>query len=250
MFHLPRPYQHWHLQLRLVPSLLTLLLLFTFVQLGCWQLRRAAEKEALALKLQTGTSQINSLPTILGMPEADRRYQVIQLRGRFIGSTQLLLDNQMHEKMAGYRIFSLFHPEDSEKLMLIDRGWIPLGEDRRNLPSSSMLTSVPKNTIEIKGRLDYPNQGLMLRDADLLEPMGDFLRVQAIDFSLLSNFFKTPLYPFIVKLEDTSPYAFEASTPQISMPATKHLGYALQWFTMALVTLIYFGIMSLKRTAK
>lgn len=246
MFRLPWSYQHWHLQIRLLPCLVTLLLLVIFVQLGCWQLRRAAEKETLVLNIQQRKTSL-SLQAILEKPASERRYQAIQLQGYFLGSIQILLDNQMQGKKPGYRIFSLFYPENHDKYLLIDRGWIPLGEDRRNFPNSAVLSTLPKTSIQIQGRLDDPSSGFLLKGSDLLEPMGNFLRVQSINVSLISNFFKKPLYPFIVRLEALSPYAFAGTEPQISMPATKHLGYALQWFTMAFVTLVYFGIISLKR---
>jgi cytochrome oxidase assembly protein ShyY1 len=45
-----------------------------------------------------------------------------------------------------------------------------------------------------------------------------------------------------LKLDDSSPGAFETGWQPVTMSAQKHIGYAVQWFALALALVIWFAI--------
>src|SRR5580765_593326 len=94
--------------------------------LGTWQLGRAREKQALIDAFDHGQqSSIDLGPrTVDTLP----RYQRVTVRGHFDPSRQVLLDNMPSSAgQAGYRVLTPFVRPGSAKLLLVDRGWVPLG---------------------------------------------------------------------------------------------------------------------------
>ena len=52
------------------------------------------------------------------------------------------------------------------------------------------------------------------------------------------------LFPFVVRLGESEPSAYEARWPLINAEPEKHQGYAVQWFTMAAALALIFIIRS------
>ena len=52
----------------------------------------------------------------------------------------------------GYRVITPFRRAGAQRLLLIDRGWVPLGVSRERLPA----VDVPDATRDIVGRIDHP----------------------------------------------------------------------------------------------
>src|SRR5512144_2135251 len=93
--------------------------------LGTWQLGRAREKQALIdafdrgqqTSVDLGSRSVDPLP----------RYQRVTIRGYFDPSRHTLLDNMPSSTgQAGYRLLPPVVRPGSAKLLLVDRGWLPL----------------------------------------------------------------------------------------------------------------------------
>ena len=52
------------------------------------------------------------------------------------------------------------------------------------------------------------------------------------------------LYPWLVRIDPSEPAALTADWPVVSASPEKRQGYALQWFTMAAVLLLFFLLRS------
>jgi cytochrome oxidase assembly protein ShyY1 len=52
------------------------------------------------------------------------------------------------------------------------------------------------------------------------------------------------LYPWMVRIDPNTPAALVADWPVVNASPEKHQGYALQWFTMAAVLLVFFLLRS------
>ena len=76
---------------------------------------------------------------------------------------QILLDNMPSaDGRPGYRVLTPFRRTTGGALLLVDRGWVPLGDSREQLPA----LDVPDDAREITGRLDRPPvPGLRMREA-------------------------------------------------------------------------------------
>ena len=209
---------------------------------------RYTEKLALEKEL---VDKINSRPRLFSPEAIERRqanndvkqlrYSRWQVKGQFINHKQLLLDNQILEGRIGYRVITPLLMKGDPKLILVDRGWIPIVKDRTFLPTFAAIPEL----VTIKGMINMPSAGLQLKE---IKPMNDVwpLRVQTVDFKALSKILGTELYPFILQLEPGSKEGFHIPSPtqNFSFPPTRHLGYAIQWFTLALASLIYYTVIN------
>ena len=124
---------------------------------------RAREKQALIEAFDRG--QQTSVDLGSGTVDALRRYQHVTIRGHYDPSHQVLIDNMPSSAgQAGYRVLTPFVRPGSAKLLLVDRGWLPLGLSRARLPGVS-VTGEPRET---GGRLDQlPVPGVRIGTADV-----------------------------------------------------------------------------------
>jgi cytochrome oxidase assembly protein ShyY1 len=99
----------------------------------------------------------------------------------------------------------------------------------------------------LSGIINFPVNGLILKKAT--NPLENVWpqRVQSLDFQVLSTLMQATLYPFLLQLNEKNTYKFSLLPTSFSVSAERHLGYAVQWFTMALVVFIYFLVINSHR---
>src|SRR5512139_2650624 len=218
--------------------------LAVFVSLGYWQLGRAREKQALFDAFMQG-SQDTVDATGLGFDEL-ARYQHVRLRGAYDATRQILLDNMPSVTgRPGYRVLTPFERADGRGWVLVDRGWIPLGATREDLPDvtvgvrerevSGILDVLPIPGMRVgpaaaPGSADWPRVLLFPTEADVESALG------------------VEVEPRIVLLDAGAPDGFERKwRPALGFGPERHLGYAIQWFAFALVAMVIFIALNLRR---
>jgi cytochrome oxidase assembly protein ShyY1 len=91
---------------------------------------------------------------------------------------------------------------------------------------------------DIQGRIYQPgNQILLLNDPNPLSTEFPII-VQQIDVEKMIAAVGKRVYPFVIRLEAGQLGALPRYWPGTVMSPEKHRGYAIQWFSMALVVLI------------
>jgi len=225
------------------PLALTLVLLAGCVVLGTWQVERAREKRALAEAFEHGA--VNTVPLSVAPVDQLPRYQRVSTSGRYEPERQVLLDNMPSSAgQAGYRVLTPFRRADGWPLLLVDRGWVPLGLDRSRLPE----VQVEDGPRTVTGRLDgLPVPGLRIGTARSPDAAGWPL---VLNFPVAADIeaeLGEPVESRVLLLDAAAPDGFErTSRPSIGTPAERHLGYAIQWFVLALVLLVAFVATSLR----
>jgi surfeit locus 1 family protein len=215
------------------------------MSLGFWQLYRAEEKRML-LNTEAQNVMIPGLHlTATSEIKVDRdRYKKIEVSGQYEDAHQYLLDNQISSGKAGYLVLTPLRIEGTNKAVLINRGWIPLNQDRSILPDVRLD---PFSGV-IKGRINrFPSVGLKLPGAD--EPSKNWPSVvQVVDSEKLSTRLGYSLFDFQIELDKELPNGFkrEWQTAQI-MPPEQHTAYAIQWFGLAFTLTVIFIGSSLKK---
>ncbi len=128
--------------------------------LGFWQLSRAQEKEALLQQQQQGKKQ--PLLTQAALTQASRhlRYHRISLQGHFLNEHIILLDNITKRSLPGYYVFAPFSLKNGE-VVLVNRGWIPLGPSRNQLPKPMPV----KGEVTIEGYIDFAYRNPFIKHA-------------------------------------------------------------------------------------
>ncbi len=217
------------LHLRLLPSLLALPVLILLLGLGQWQWQRAAEKQhmldASALRRSDVPVRLDGHQTVL----ADVLYRQVEVTGEYLPQ-QYLLDNQVLHHQAGYHVLTPLRLA-SGVVALVNRGWLPVGESRNRL----IALSVPEGQVEVRGELrGPPGLGLYLGEPDSHGVLWPKL-IQYIDFSRIETQLQAKVLPYIILLDPAQPNGFSREWPVlVSAGPERHIGYAVQWFALAL----------------
>ncbi len=223
---------------KVLPFIVYFCLLPALVSLGIWQLNRVEEKREIIKHQEerqhsdpirlTEDSTVN-FEAIL--------YNQVNIIGYFDTSHQFLLDNQVLDGKAGYFVLTPFLLKNQDKGVLVNRGWIPVGRNRSELPNISVIT----DEISLNGKINhFPKPGIILDGAEIPSKTWP-ATLQVIDTKVLDKLLGYPLYDFQVELDKSAPYGFKREWQQKqTMPPEKHLAYAGQWFLLALLlTVLY-----------
>lgn len=217
-------------------TVLALCLLPVLLSLGFWQLDRAEEKRQLQAlfdqRQQSGPVPIASLAD-----SGDLRYQPVSLRGEFLNDKTLLLDNRIHQGRFGYEVVVPFRLRDAERIVLVNRGWVPGDSSRRSLPAPVPVTGPQLLTGTV-----YVPQGKLMVLAETRDT-GWPRVVQSVDVDSLRDAFEQPLFAYTVRLDAGSPGALETYWQVVNVQPAKHTGYAVQWFAMS-ATLVLIALLA------
>lgn len=240
-------------------TLLTIVVLALFVRLGFWQIHRAEEKRALISQFEAGRGTTVALRSdnAATLP----RYQRIEAVGHYDGKHQVLLDNMPSHGPSpgpspgpsqggkpGYRVLTPFELAEGGWL-LVDRGWIPQGATRTDLPD----TKVADHVRSITGRLDeLPQPGIRMGDNAAAVMAAGWPRVMSFPrHEELEQVLGRSLQRRIVLLDATQADGYERVwEAHFGFGPPRHLGYAVQWFALAAAVLVVYLIVSFKVEAE
>ena len=211
--------------------------------LASWQLGRARDKEALIAAFDAGGGE--AVPLTVAPPAGLPRYQRVTVAGRYEPGRQILIDNMPSSAgQPGYRVLTPFRRDDGGLLVMVDRGWVPLGADRNRRPD----VAVGNEPRAVTGRLDgLPVPGLRLGEARAPDAAGWPLLLNFPVAADLEAALGEPVEPRIVLLDPDQPDGYQRVwRPSLGFPPERHLGYAIQWLALALVVLVAFVATSLR----
>ncbi len=214
----------------LLMTLLTLAAVILFLSLGNWQLRRAAEKQAL-LDLQTRQWRQPAVP-LQGEETLARlgRYRHVQVAGRWDGRHPFLLDGRTHRGRAGYEVLTPLVLGDG-RVVLVNRGWVPAAADRRRLPE----VFLPDREVTLQGHVDaFPRAGMDLPGMRRLSPGWPSV-VQVLTPEAAAARLGRPVADFQIKLDPKAPDGFARAWRLTHIRPERSKGYALQWFSFAAI---------------
>ena len=212
-------------------STIVLALLATlFAYLGVWQTTRSAEK--LELENQFATAAIMPLSNAV---KQDRRFAKVTAAGKFDLQRHILLDNQMYKGQPGVHVYTPFYTKDSITI-LVNRGWLPIGDDRNTLP----MIPTPADELTITGRLNtFPVPGRTLGEADALQNDHWPQLVTYLNEADIADALSTQITPWVVQLALENSGGFEDRNWQpVYLNSQKHSAYAFQWYAMTFITLV------------
>jgi cytochrome oxidase assembly protein ShyY1 len=227
--------------------MLALLAIALFTWLGFWQLDRMHEKRAMLGAAGAVVQQRHALP-LSAAADARRSsdYDWSAGSGRFAALPPVLLDNQSRDDRAGVRAYRVFVPADAPPL-LVELGWLPVPGDRRMPPVPR-----PDGEMRIAGLLaPPPSAGIA---TTIVQPQADgTLLTIALDLPLLRRSLALPvLAPRVLKLDPAIPlgYARDLDVLPNTLPPERHLGYAVQWFGLALAVLVTALVLTFRKPSR
>jgi surfeit locus 1 family protein len=227
---------------RPLTTLLAIMLMVVLIVLGRWQLHRADEKRALFDAFAAGADATLSIE--LNTPKA-ARYRHLEASGRYDGSRQLLIDNMVEGGRAGYFVVTPFALQGGGWL-LVNRGWVPVGASRGERPS----IAVDGDARHIRGRADnLPSPGIRIGDSKALSPPYPVVAqypTHAQVTRLLGESDWTPAADLLL-LDPSESDGYVRSWAPPGFPPLRHVGYALQWFALALALVVIYLCVNFRR---
>ena len=213
-------------------TLATGLGLVLFVSLGQWQLDRAKQKQQLidayAQRAEEAPAQIDAKPRVW----QEYRYRKGTVRGHYDIKRQLLLDNRTYQGKAGYHVITPLRIQNSEVAVLVNRGWVPVGKSRADLPE----LPAPSGEITTRGIINLPPEHVFRLGPDA-EHNGSWpVILQALEQDQITGLLGYPVLPIVLLLEGDEEHGFIRDwKPVYGILPDQHRAYAVQWFSFALI---------------
>ena len=199
------------------------------ISLGFWQLDRAQEKKEIIANYD---KLLTSEPISLNTKSTYKNWQPVTTMGRF-KDTVIFEDNAILSGRAGFKIYHLFENGDGS-YVFVHRGFIERNMIKNNLP----LIDTPTGKQSIKGSILIKQDNSFVQDVE----ESDARIIQEFDIERLINKFPILkdryLHPFLFNLDIRDKNKFLAIEKPVNMAASKHIGYAIQWFGLCMALII------------
>lgn len=232
---------------KLLPSLVFIIFFTLFIKLGFWQLDRADQKKIINMAFVERQNQppIPLNKETIQMPIIDIIWHHVTISGEFLNDKNIILDNQVVQEKAGFLIYTPFKILDSNKIILVNRGWYPLSNSRNDVPNIPPI----KGAQAIEGEINQmPSSGISLGKVITEKLDESSFRLQKMDYEVLSSLIGKDLMRYVVKLK--KPIFDKTYVIDLGIPvpdSDKNYGYAFQWFAMAFTLFIIFIKLGLKK---
>lgn len=186
------------------------------VLLGNWQSGRAEDKRAAAA--------------------AEKR---VALRGTLVAKHTVFLDHKIHRGRAGYHVVQPLRLADGRHV-LVNRGWIAAGPRRDRLPE----VTTPAGEVTVEGvRL------ARLPRAMSAGPRAEGPVWQNLEFGEFTTWSGLPVESYALEQHSGLEDGLARDWPRADAAVDKHRSYALQWYSLAALSVILFLVLGFRRDA-
>ncbi len=188
--------------------------------LGNWQLGRGNEKSVLAQRiLAANRDGLIALPAA-GIRAEDVAWRRVEVRGRFEPKYAVFIDNRVLHGAVGYHVIMPLSIGDSERYVLVNRGWVAGTNTRSQLPrvatASEVMTIVGLNLTLERYRAAVP----------------------------------IAIQPIVIQQENDVGDGLKREWDAPDLGIEKHYGYAFQWFALAAAILIFYLLGHVRKRAQ
>lgn len=223
-----KPLRFW------IVTLATLLTMVVTGSLGLWQLDRARQKLQLQARIEA-QSQLPFWDEVALLTASDPwvgLHRPVKLRGEWVAPASVFLDNRQMNARPGFFLVTPLRLSGSERVVLVQRGWVPRDfTDRNRLP----VIETPGGPVDVVGRLAPPPGQLYQFGSGGQGPIR-----QNIDVSAFAQ--ETGLSLLNVSVQQTQGAAdgLLREWPSTALGVDRNHGYAFQWFGLcALAGILY-----------
>jgi len=231
---------------RIIPTLVTLVLLPVLISLGFWQLSRTEEKREI-LAQQQKMSQLPPMRiTAENIEKTELEYRRLQITGRYLTKYQILIDNKVHQGQVGYYVVTPLQIDKTDSAVLVNRGWVKSTGRREVLPE----IGTPDGLVTILGTAKFnPKDVVSFNDQNRLGKSWPAL-VRWIDISELDQDIPFKLKPYLLLQASEQNEDYVRNWTFVNSPPEKNMSYAVQWFSLATALLLIYIFVNTKRIRK
>jgi len=224
------------------PTLAALAGIAITVALGNWQLGRGNEKSALAERIKsTNRDALIAMPAA-AIKAADVAWHRVEVHGRFEPKYAVFNDNRVLHGVAGYHVVMPLRIGDSDRFVLVNRGWIAGTNTRSQLPQ----VVTPPGGVTIVGLATVPSRRFLELSTKVAE--GNVWQ----NFTLERYRAAVPIavQPVVIQQENDLGDGLQREWGAPDLGIEKHYGYAFQWFALAAAILIYYLVIHVGKRAQ
>ena len=221
----------------------TVLLAVSGILLGNWQTRRGDDKEAMQARMAARQAApavtLDDKALLLDLVQGE--YRRVRLQGQFVAGWTTYLDNRPYNDVAGLYVLTPFKIAGAEAAVLVERGWIPRDlNERSKVPEFS----TPDGTVTIEGIIRLgAGHVLQLGSAEAIRPG---IMMQNLDIAAYAKASGMRFMPFVIEQQTGAQhYAGDnlvRDWPAPALGVERHRGYAVQWYALALMVVIFFVV--------
>ena len=194
-----------------------------------WQIERAKEKKLIIANYD---KLLVSAPIVLQKNQMLDNWQPIETTGTY-EDTIVYEDNAINNGKAGFKVYHLFRNDDGT-FIFIHRGFIERNLIKNNLPE----VEIPAEKKLIYGTTLFKQNNTFVKNIE----ESDSRIIQEFNTSLLIERYPMLkdkyLHPFLFNLDVRDADKFQPIEKPVNMTATKHIGYAIQWFGLCAALII------------
>lgn len=235
----------------LLATLLVFVAMGVMVRLGIWQLDRLEQRRAfnarVSAQLEQPTLELTSATIDLDLSAME--YRTAMVRGTYDHTQQVALRNQVWENQLGVHLLTPLKIEGTDEYVLVNRGWVPV-EDFQSYDWSAYDEP---GVVEVQGMIrasqSQPDFG---RRSDPTPAPGEGpLKVWYFaNISRIAEQVPGSLLPVYVQQAPDSTWMElpHRTLPKLELTEGPHMGYALQWFSFAVILGVGYPIFIRRRT--
>lgn len=228
---------------KLLPSVGTACLLALFIHLGLWQSGKG-ERALVAREQHTARAQLG--PTQVGATLLDpdlTQDAPLVVTGTYESAGSFYVDNRQMDGRPGLHKVTPLKIEGTQTRILINRGWVPWGTSRSQLPT----VDTPIQTVTVTGIAAVPTSKGFFLMPDRPEAWPElWSRLDLKRYTAQSNH---PVQQVVLlQTSDDGGPKLVRKWPPPEDRAAMHQSYAMQWFGMALALAVFFGVASTRRS--
>jgi len=223
--------------------LATLLVIFGVglcIRLGIWQLDRLEKRRTFNSRVLAQTSEplIELTGAALEADLYNMEYRAVQATGVYDFANQIALRNQYYGNEWGVHLVTPLILEDTQQVILVDRGWIPVKMVESEIQSGDWSAYDEPGVVEVSGILRRPQSKAEIGNRSDPTPVPGAAPLKAWYFINIAQISKQVPYPLLPAYIQQAPQAgWEGppfrTQPELELSEGPHMGYALQWFTFA-----------------
>lgn len=210
--------------------------------LSNWQFTRNADRAAqLALVAQNYDAAPLPLAEVVAPGAtlaAEDEWRPVGLEGQYLADQQLLVRNRPHGGTAAFEVLVPFRLDDG-RVLLIDRGWVPPGEDQ---PLPDVIPAAPEGATTVIARL-RPAEALPASGRSAPEGQVPSINPELIARTIdpeIGAALELSTYGVMVS-EDPAPATRPAAFAAPSEDPGPYLSYAIQWILFAIMGFVFIG---------
>lgn len=208
----------------IVPTLFIIVAVCTLSALGVWQVKRMDMKDNIVLAMATGMMQ----PELTTLPQeiTQAQYRRVRLTGQFMHDKTFFRVGGVKDEPPGFFVETPFQLEDG-RVILVNRGFAPSGKENA-VGGTHTIAGILRDPLTKKlfSPENKPSDNLWFYE----------------DMATMAQAKNITLLPLIVEATGTR----QSGTYPIPNTGSlrlrnDHLGYALTWFSLALIAVVMFG---------